>query len=514
MRTAIYARISKDDQGEAENVEIQVDECQDYAAGQGWQIAEVFDQDNDISASSGKHRPGYEALKASILAGEVECILVTEMTRLNRKLWYSIDLFRLAESTPLRRIATTDGGGYDLSTKQGIHNAIMAAIDAEKESMRLAERIQRKKRKQAKDGEYNGGPRPFGYDYIPAVREGGKVIEPGRLVPNEREKGIANDAALRLLKGRSIRSVVIELNETGRTRGEGRVWWPTTLRDVLNNPRIAGFRSHNGKLYPASWPAILDPDVWEDLQLALRAEGHSKGPARSYLLTGRLFCGNCGEPAPDGEPVNPGAPLVGYAGYDRSGATRRRYYCLPADNRGMQRGCGKVSRLAEPLDFLVSEAVLYRLEAPGMAELLATAAEGQETAELLERYRTHKLKLDDLVTDYASGLLNREQLAHAKSVVEEAMEQTKAKLDRLASTRAMAAIPVDTSLREEWKAADVHWRRQLIGLVVDKVIVHPSRPGGHRWPDPNGDEWEAELAKRTDQQWRFDPAAVEIRWKV
>ncbi|HEX8135799.1 MAG TPA: recombinase family protein [Actinomycetes bacterium] len=514
MQTAIYARISKDDQGEAENVEIQVDECQEYAAQQGWQVVEVFDQDNDISASSGKYRPGYEALKASILAGEVECILVTEMTRLNRKLWYSIDLFRLAESTPLRRIATTDGGGYDLSTRQGIHNAIMAAIEAEKESMRLAERIQRKKRKQAKDGVYNGGPRPFGYDYIPAVREGGKVVEPGRLVPDEREAGIANDAAQWMLQGRSIRSVVIELNEAGRTRGEGRVWWPTTLRDVLNNPRIAGFRSHNGKLYKASWPAIVDADTWERLQLVLRAEERFKSPARIYLLTGWVFCGNCGEPAPDGEPVNPGAPLVGYGSYDRSGVSYRRYYCLPADNRGMKRGCGKVSRLADPVDLLVSEAVLDVLDSPRVAELLATAAESQETAELVERYRTHKLKLDDLVADYASGLLNREQLAHAKSVVEEAMEQTKAKLDRLASTRAMAAIPVDTSLREVWKTADVHWRRQLIGLVVDKVILYPSRPGGRRWPNPQGDEWEAELAERIDQQWRFDPAAVEIRWKV
>jgi site-specific DNA recombinase len=508
MRTAIYARESKDDQGEAINVDIQIDECKDYAADQGWPVVEVF-ADNDISAFSGKHRPRYEALKASILAGEVDCILVTEMTRLNRKLWYSIDLFRLAESTPLQRIATTDGGGYNLSTRQGIHNAIQAAIDAEKESMRLAERIQRRKRKQAKDGEYNGGPRPFGYDYIPAIREGGKVIEPGRLVPNEREAGIANDAAQWVLQGRSVRSVVIKLNEAGRTRGEGRVWWPTTLRDVLNNPRIAGFRSHNGTLYPASWPAIVDPDTWERLQLALRAEDRSKGPARSYLLTGWVFCGACGDPTPDGEPVNPGGPLVGYAGYDRSGVTRRRYYCLPADNRGMKRGCGKVSRLAEPVDLLVSEAVLDVLDSPRMAELLATAAEDQETAELLDRHRSHKMKLDDLVADYASGLLDREQLAHAKAVVEEAMEQTRRRLDKLASGRALAAVPVDTSLREAWETADVHWRRQLIGLVVDKVILHPDRPGGRRWPEDGSD-----LAGRIGQQWRFNPAAVEIRWKV
>ena len=84
----------------------------------------------------------------------------------------------------------------------------------------------------------------------------------------------------------------------------------------------------------------------------------------------------------------------------------------------------------------------------------------------------------------------------------------------MATTGSDVRGTVDTSLREAWKTADVHWRRQLIGLVVDKVILHPGRPGGRRFPDPERDEWEAELAERLDRQWRFDPAAVEIRWKV
>ena len=37
MRTAIYARISKDDEGESVNVKIQKDECRRYAEAQGWE---------------------------------------------------------------------------------------------------------------------------------------------------------------------------------------------------------------------------------------------------------------------------------------------------------------------------------------------------------------------------------------------------------------------------------------------------------------------------------------------
>jgi hypothetical protein len=340
------------------------------------------------------------------------------------------------------------------------------------------------------------------------------VVEPGRLVINEREAAIIRLAARLILAGWSLRSVVIELNETGRTRSEGRVWWPSTLRRMLSSPMIAGFRSHKGDLYPASWPAILDRDTWDRLQLVLKAEerfaGADKKGARTYLLTGWVFCGNCGEPAPEGEPVNPGAPLVGYGNKDHGEVMRRRYYCLPIDNRGVQRGCGKVSRLAEPVDLVVSEAVLARLDSPRMAEVLGAATQDQDVAELVETYRGHKLKLDDLVADYASGLLNRQQLARAKEIVEAAMEATQRRLDKLASGRALAAVPAGQSIRQAWGSADLDWRRQLIALVVDKVILHPTRPGATLWPADD----DTELLELAGRQWRFDPTKVEIRWRV
>ena len=50
---------------------------------------------------------------------------------------------------------------------------------------------------------------------------------------------------------------------------------------------------------------------------------------------------------------------------------KRRYSCHKSDNYGRYIGCGKVSRLAEPIEILVTEAVIYRLESEAMAALLA-----------------------------------------------------------------------------------------------------------------------------------------------
>src|SRR5215216_323968 len=100
MRAAPYARISREDEGNVDNTEIQVDESQDYIDAQGWECVGVYVDDN-LSAYSGKRRPAYDRLIADIQANKIDVIVCTELTRLNRRLWHSVDLFRLAETTSL-----------------------------------------------------------------------------------------------------------------------------------------------------------------------------------------------------------------------------------------------------------------------------------------------------------------------------------------------------------------------------------------------------------------------------
>jgi site-specific DNA recombinase len=497
MRTAIYARLSRDWAGQSENVDIQEAEAAEYATERGWEVVGTF-EDNDISASrySTKPRPGYLALLASIRAGAVEAVLVTEMPRLYRRMEELVELLGLAETTPLRHIEAIDGGGYDLSTGEGIHNAYSAVNNAALESRKISDRARRKKRAQARNGAFAGGTRPYGYE-----ADGVTVREP--------EADVIRWAAAELLAGKGLRSLMAELNRKGLKTPKGHQWRPFTLRRILTSKRMIGVRVHNGDEYPAAWPAILDVETWERLYLLLTTGDRMKGAARkggrSYLLTGMVFCGRCGDRVTT-------ATIIGYGKRDHSDSVvRRRYYCRAFDDRGVQVGCGKLSRLAEPVELLVSEAVLDVLDSPRMAEALRAAAEDDEMAGLLSDYQDRKLKLDDLVADYASGLLNREQLAQAKAIVEDAMEDLRRRMDKLSSGRALAALPVGRTIREAWEAADLDWRRTLVGLVVERVVIYPGRPGAHRWPADD----DAELLGHTaGRQWQFDPGKVEIRWRV
>jgi site-specific DNA recombinase len=508
MRCIIYARLSEDETGEAENVEIQIEEAADYAAEQGWQVVATLD-DNDKSAyRDNVKRPKYEKVLQLVRDGGVDVILVSEMSRLNRKLWNSIDLFRLAETTPLQRIATTDGGGYMLDTKQGVHNAIQAAIDAEKESMRNSERRKRKAKKHAIQGRHVGGPRPFGYNYFPAVKERDgrkyRIVEPARTELNEPEAQAIRTIVKNILDGHSLRSQAIALNNRGMLSTLGNTWHPSSLRRVLANRRIIGIRVHSSGEYPAQWPKIIEPEEFERLQLVLNAEQRfsaTRTNARDYLLTGLLSCGREGC---NGQPSG--------FGRTNNGQLERRYYCVARNPSGASRGCGKLGRLADPVELLVTEAVLYRYESEGIAAALAKT-DGGEMQTLIRQHQDHKLKLDDLIADYATGLLNREQLAQAKSIVESALEATRRKMARLESGRALASIPLGASIRETWNANDdLAWRRSLINLLVDRVILHPGYPGSHEWPDEDAQQRFPGLS--SDRTWHFDPARVEIVWKV
>jgi site-specific DNA recombinase len=477
VRCAIYARLSIEREASSDNVETQIEECSAHIGDQGWTVACIF-SDADISASqySKKPRPGYSQLLDAVRAGEVECIVTTEMPRLYRRLEELLELMHLAEATALKRIETTDGNYYDLSTGMGVHNALAAVNTAVLESRRTSDRIKRKRRAEAKAGKAHGGIRPYGY-------------EKGGMVVNEVEADVIRECADLILAGEQPLSVVKMLNLRGVPTANCRHWHNRNLEQILTSRRIAGIRTHNGSEYPATWPAIISVDDSDRLRVILGDRRMPRGRIpNTYLLSSMVSCGCCGKPLISSSVI-------------REDKAQRKYRCRGRDSSGNIYGCGKIVRTAKPVELLVSEAVLYRCDSPEVATTLRDA-DRPEVSALMEEYNTKNLKFRKLVEDYASGLLNREQLAQAKSVVEDALEASRNRLARLESGRALAAMPADQTIREAWETADMAWRRSLISLLVERVIVMPSWPGGRRWTARDGSVW------------AFDPAAIVIRWRV
>jgi site-specific DNA recombinase len=76
QRAAIYARISREDEGNVDNTDTQVEEGQDHIDRMRWQCVDVY-VDNNLSAYSKGRRPGYERLIADVQAGNIDVIVCT-----------------------------------------------------------------------------------------------------------------------------------------------------------------------------------------------------------------------------------------------------------------------------------------------------------------------------------------------------------------------------------------------------------------------------------------------------
>ncbi|MFC1438464.1 hypothetical protein ABUW04_09375 [Streptacidiphilus sp. N1-10] len=112
-------------------------------------------------------------------------------------------------------------------------------------------------------------------------------------------------------------------------------------------------------------------------------------------------------------------------------------------------------------------------------------------------YERHKAKLDQLVTDYATDLLTRQQFTLAKGIAEAGVQEAREALDQHQDDYPLSSVPSDQTLRETWESAGLEWRRSVIRLVVERVIIHPGHLGYMKW-----------------HGYRFNPDHIEIVWKV
>ena len=289
IKAAIYARISKDRDGEGLGVDRQEADCRVLADRLGVRSVSAVYVDNDIGAStkSRKHRPQYDEMMRRARRREYGVILAYSNSRLTRRPRELEDLIDLHAATGVL-IKTVVSGQDDLSTADGRMVArIKANVDAA-EAERTAERVARAKKQAAEQGRYRGGPRPYGF------KKDGVTIR-------EKEAVMIRQATRAILSGRSLTAVVRELNESGTRTSTGSDWSRHSLRDMLLRPRNAGListgrvRVNVRVIGRASWPAIISEDELHAIERLLldpsRRTTANTTPA--HLGSGIYICGRC-----------------------------------------------------------------------------------------------------------------------------------------------------------------------------------------------------------------------------
>lgn len=460
-RAGLYLRISQDRTGLEAGVRRQEKDCRDLAARLGWD-ASVLYVDNDVSAYKERRRPEYERMQADLRAGRIDAVIAWHPDRLYRRakeLEAFVDLVNEAAA----EVATVQAGAVDLATPNGRLVARIGAAVAQHESEHKAERTKAWHRQRAEAGRPNGGRRPFGYCA-------------DRVTIDAAEAEVIREGARRVLAGEKRFGIVTDWNRRALPTVTGAKWSTTMLYQVLTGPRVAGYRQHNGRLYPAAWPAVLDPETWEAVKAAFKIERARPGRPATYVLSGVVRCGLCA------------TKMTG----NRTSRDQRVYRCNGANSHA--NGCGKVGRDAARVEAHVIGDVLAALSGPGfVAALQARSTAVTRDHETVAQIGTLEGRVERLKSEYAAeGLWTKAEFVKLKAELEEKLAAAYSRLEAASDGDTAAALPAGVDLEAWWPTATVDQQRRVVALVVDRVLIHPVGKGDNRYrPDATEIIWKA-----------------------
>jgi site-specific DNA recombinase len=447
-RAGIYLRISKALDGSTLGVERQFPPCEKLCADRGWTVVETY-TDNDVSAYRRKKRPAYERMLKDAQAGIIDAIVAWHPDRLSRD--PDIDNIRIIDLHDHHSvlIATVLAGDHDLSTSAGRMMFRQLGILARYESEHRSERNLLKHEELARNGRPNGGERPYGF-------------QPDRITHNPEEARLINEAAQELLAGKKLSEIVKDwqTREIPTPSGSGQ-WNYKTLKRLLLSPRVIGQREHRGKLYPAAWKPILDPDLQAAIKLLPAMNNPSPTqPVRKYVLTGLLFCGrpDCGQKL-DGQTRMDG---------------KRGYLC---------RHCFKLNRLADNIEREVIRQALDVLDNPEVWKSIITAKDTGANVELA----TAQLRRDQDALDSlkASNVLTDREHRKKTRQLQDRAEAIAAKVPVPAV--GLLSLNLEETILGWWvRNKDLDKRRDLLCVAIDKIILLPT-VRGRRAFDPDAE---------------------------
>jgi len=108
VKTAIYARISDDRDGDRLGVGRQLEDCRALAERKGWTVVDEY-VDNDISAYKRRVRPAYRQMLADISEGLIDGLVVYHLDRLHRQPRELEEFFDVCDQAGVSDLASVTG---------------------------------------------------------------------------------------------------------------------------------------------------------------------------------------------------------------------------------------------------------------------------------------------------------------------------------------------------------------------------------------------------------------------
>ena len=456
MRCAIYTRKSSEaglDQ-DFNSLDAQREACEAYIASQkheGWTSLSNFYDDGGVSGVTLK-RPALERLLGDIEEDLIDTIVVYKVDRLSRALSDFAKLVEIFDRHEISFVSVTQQFNTTSSMGRLTLNVLLSFAQFEREV--TGERIRDKIAAAKKKGLWMGGNPPLGYD-----------VKNKKLVVNEAEAETVRYIFRQYREIKSVRELRSQLAAEGvtskrRIMRDGSIAGDKPINRgalyyLLQNRLYLGEIVHKEKSYPGKHEAIVDEELWDEVQAILVANTngeHRKEAQQPSLLTG-LVVDEQGESLTPSHAVKKGRRYRYYVSHylstEGKRAERKGWRIPAADLEGLV-----VTRLKGWLGdaAAVSEIVEDDPLDPSAHAALITSAKA--IAERWSELKPHQAKA------YLNALLQRVIVESGRIVIEIDCERAMATLLAVPE-----ALPTKRSRHERPSAAE-----HLIVLEVPAVL--------------------------------------------
>jgi site-specific DNA recombinase len=512
IQTALYARVSSEQQAEAHTIASQVAALRERAMTDELVVPASLEFLDDGYSGATLVRPALERLRDAAAAGGIDRLYVHSPDRLARKYAYQVllveELGRCGVEVVFLNRALGQSPEDDLFLQ-------VQGMMAEYERAKILERHRRGKLHAAREGSVNVlSGAPDGYRYVNKHDGGGQARYD--LIPDEAR--VVRHIFEWIGRVRlSIGEVCRRLMQAGeRTRTGRLVWERSVVWAILKNPAYMGsaafgktrqgplrpkLRAQRGRplqprravsdydVPPPDWihipvPAIVTPEVFAAVQEQLQENRqHARQSRRGarYLLQGLLQCQHCGY-AFYGKPLSPSA---------RKGRPRAYAYyrCVGTDayRFGGHRLCPNTQVRTDRRELAVWQEVRALLAHPErlaqeFTRRLHADGQGQRQERTALERQVSKLRqgLARLIDSYAEGLIDKQEFEPRVTRLRQRITHVEAQCQQLAEAETLQRELQLIIGRVEEFAAQVpqnldtlewHRQREILRALVQRVEI-------------------------------------------
>lgn len=287
FRAAIYIRVSTQEQAEeGYSIQMQTERLKKFCEAKDFIVANIY-TDPGYSGSNIK-RPALTNMINDIKSKNIDLVLVYKLDRLSRS---QKDTLYLIEDVFLKNNVdfVSMNENFDTSTPLGRAMIGILSVFAQLEREQIKERMSMGHIGRAKEGYWHGGSgAPIGYDFID-----------GRLVINEYEALQVKEIYELFLKGNTIHGIRDIMKSKYSNRYSG---WNNnaTVGKIVRNSIYIGKIKYKGQEYEGKHEPIITKEVFDMAQVRYKEierglSDSQKSPFKgNHLLSGMIFCGNCG----------------------------------------------------------------------------------------------------------------------------------------------------------------------------------------------------------------------------